>query len=166
MRRHRLHPGYVYIADGNTIIWTVLSSGIAVCLWDERSHRGGMNHFLRPKSQDPMKASPLFGDVALSVLIAKLLQVGSRREDLVARLYGGACPGLIGKETVGIENARVARLILEQYEIPIAAEHIGGEKGRKILFDVDTGSVELEQRESGLLTVSRGLSLVSAASAA
>ena len=154
MRRHRLHPGYVYVADGKTLVWTLLTRGIVVCLWDERSHRGGMNHFLSPNSPDPARASPLFGDIALGLLLAKLLQVGSRREDLVAQIFSAKSSGESQESNLTKENWTVAQRILEQYEIPLKREMNDLDKKTCVTFDLRDGRVTVEEYSSGLLSVS------------
>jgi len=145
MRKHRLHPGYVYLADGTTTIWTIMGKGVVVCLWDRRSRRGGMAHFLRPTAHDPLRASPLYGDVALGMLISHLLVAGSRIEDMVARVYGGRSDD---------DNVAVARQVLAQYGIPLTSDGTGTEADGRLDFDVQTGEVDRTERrsvESGLV---------------
>jgi len=42
---------------------------------------------------------------------------------------------------IGQKNVLVAREILKEYRIPIVAEDIGGQNGRKIQFDLARGKV-------------------------
>ncbi len=42
---------------------------------------------------------------------------------------------------IGERNIRVARIMLEERNIPIVASSTGGKRGRKILFFTDTGEV-------------------------
>jgi chemotaxis protein CheD len=42
---------------------------------------------------------------------------------------------------IGERNIRVARIMLEEKNIPVVASSTGGRKGRKILFFTDSGEV-------------------------
>jgi Chemotaxis protein; stimulates methylation of MCP proteins len=44
---------------------------------------------------------------------------------------------------VGVRNVEVARQVLNQFEIPVVARHIGGTSGRKIIFNTSTGKVKM-----------------------
>ena len=72
-----------------------------------------------------------------------MVQLGTRRSDLKAKIFGGGeliQSGANGT-LIGERNIRLARMILEQKKIPIIASSTGGKKGRKILFFTDSGEV-------------------------
>ncbi len=136
-----LKPGYILVPEAPTIISTVLGSCVAVCLFDGNRKIGGMNHFPLPSTKKPEEATARFGNVATLTLIAMMLENGSRSQDLEAQIFGGAfypraCPTDIGKE-----NVEIARTVLARKRIPVVSEDVGGEKGRKIVYD--TGSNEV-----------------------
>lgn len=91
-------------------------------------------------------ASPKYGNIAIDKLIEKMRVMGSRPEDLQAKIFGGGelIKGIDGGPSstqIGERNIQIAKLILEQYKIPIIASCIGGQRGRKILFFTDSGEV-------------------------
>ena len=45
---------------------------------------------------------------------------------------------------IGEKNIIVAREILKEYRIPIVAEDVGGQSGRKIQFDLERGKVLMQ----------------------
>ena len=54
-------------------------------------------------------------------------------------MFGGGGPIRIGEE-----NAAAVTTLLKEQRIPIVATHLGGAKGRKVIFDCGTGDVTIE----------------------
>ncbi|MBN1759972.1 MAG: chemotaxis protein CheD [Chitinispirillaceae bacterium] len=137
---YHLEPGFVYASAKGAVIRTVVGSCVAVCLWDSGKQVGGMNHFVHPVTgrHDPRTTS--YGNVALHVLVKMMRsEFGSRKSDLQAQIFGGASPMNMGIRSVGPENVAVARAFLGNLGIRIVSEDVGGNLGRKILFDTATG---------------------------
>lgn len=106
-----------------------------------RSPRGGVNHYLLPSWNGGGPASPKYADIALPELIERLLELGCRRQDLRAKLFGGGTAfqrvdGLFG---VGERNIRFAERYLADAGIPVVACDAGGGYTRKVIFHVHTG---------------------------
>ena len=136
--KHYLAPGRLYASADRVCVTTILGSCVAVCLYDPDHHVGGINHFLLPSG---FPASPRFGDAALPLLIESVLAKGARRPTLRAKLFGGACvlEAFRSQDPLGAQNVRVARARLQAEHIPIVAEDTGGDHGRKLLFELQTG---------------------------
>jgi len=136
-----LKPGYILVPEAPTIISTVLGSCVAVCLFDCARKIGGMNHFLLPSTANPKEATARYGNVATLTLIGMMLEGGSNIKDLEAQVFGGAFKRETCPTNIGLENIQVARKILARKRIPIASEDVGGEKGRKIVYDTRLNEV-------------------------
>lgn len=136
-----LEPGFIYFSETPATIRTVLGSCVSVCLWDQERRYGGMNHFIYPSTTDPEKATPQYGNVATAGLIGLMQKAGSKTEDLVAQVTGGAHPEPIPKGDVSRRNIEVARAVLDRKGIAIASEDTGGNMGRKVVFDTETGQL-------------------------
>ncbi len=134
-----LEPGYIYIGSEKAAVKTVLGNCASVCLWDLRLRYGGMNHFVFPTTGKKDKATPTFGNVATKVLIKKMINTGSKINDLVAQIVGGAKPEHKNDMNLGRKNTDIAREILVENNIKIKSEDIGGHLGRKVIFDVKNG---------------------------
>ncbi|HEY2512561.1 MAG TPA: chemotaxis protein CheD [Polyangiaceae bacterium] len=139
----QLYPGQLFASASPSVVTTILGSCVAVCLWDATRGIGGMNHFMLPDPVGTAKHSPRFGVVACARLIEELVALGSDRRTLEAKVFGGACV-IRSLSTsgvhLGLKNVAVARAVLEQHHIPIAAEETGGTHGRKLVFLTDTGT--------------------------
>ncbi len=136
-----LEPGYIFCPLQPVSIHTVLGSCVAVCLWDTRRKAGGMSHFLLPSTASPEEATPRFGNVATAELIRMMEKNGSKPGQLLAQIIGGAAPQRLRKATVGPANIEVARSVLRKKGIRVCSEDVGGQMGRKVVFDTRTGHV-------------------------
>ncbi len=138
-----LYPSNLFADRQPFKISTLLGSCVAVCLYDKKLKYGGMNHFMVPLWNGEGLASPKYGNVAIQQLVTKMIQLGSYKRDLVAKVFGGAAVLNTGNKglSVGDRNIKVARQELERFDIKIVAASTGGYLGRKIIFDNRTGEV-------------------------
>jgi chemotaxis protein CheD len=130
-----LKPGYIFLSVKPTIISTVLGSSVSVCLYDRKRKVGGMNHFKLPSIADPKKSTAEYGNIATLTLIRMMLEDGSKRKHLEAQIFGGAFREGAADADVGSDNVKVARKVLERERLKVVSEDVGGQKGRKIVFD-------------------------------
>jgi chemotaxis receptor (MCP) glutamine deamidase CheD len=72
----------------DTTLQTVLGSCVAACLHDPVRRIGGMNHFLLPDDGDG--ATCAIASAAMERLVNELLKNGAERDQLQAKLFGGA----------------------------------------------------------------------------
>ncbi len=138
-----LHPGQLFASSEPCVVTTILGSCVAVCVWDCVQRIGGINHYLLPFWVGNGQASPRFGNVAVQRLIEKLLALRSQKQNLQAKLFGGACvlEAFRGRENhLGMKNVEVARKLLEVEGVPVIGEDVGGRQGRKLIFHTDEGT--------------------------
>ena len=143
MQEHFLYPSNVYASNQETEVTTILGSCISVCLYDEKNKIGGINHFMLPFWNGVGLASPKYGNVAMKQLLNKLLELGAEEQHLVAKVFGGANVIEIDNY-IGLRNYILAASRLKRMKIKIVAESVGGERGRKLLFNTKTGVVKMK----------------------
>jgi chemotaxis protein CheD len=139
-----LHAGQIFASSTPCEVSTVLGSCVAVLLVDPVNRFGGASHYLLPLEGRGQSATPRFGHAAISLLLGRMLQLGSRRHDLVAKVFGGASSLAAATPhgpTLGDRNVEVARRRLEMENIRVVAEDVGGFGGRKLVFLTDEGHV-------------------------
>lgn len=128
---------------------SALGSCVAVCLWDRETYLSGVVHCLMPVRalKSPYKNISKYVETGVPNLIDEMLLQGSKREDLLAKLVGGATlyqdDDQNSLNTVGSRNVRMAREILNRLEIPIISEHTGGNSGCSFTFDSSTMQISI-----------------------
>ncbi len=136
-----LKPGFIYLPGRPTTISTVLGSSVAVSLYDKSLKLGGMNHFRFPYIEGREKTTALYGNIAVLTLIRMMAANGSSISNLEAQIFGGALNSEYSERDIGQDNLKTAKQILSRKRIKIISEDIGGELGRKIVFN--TGTYEI-----------------------
>ncbi len=138
-----IFPSGLLVSHRPHVLNTVLGSCVAVCLWDEKLHIGGMNHYMLPLWNGVGLASPKYGNIAIEKLVAGMNRLGSRNANLKAKVFGGA--SMLMEQSavfnIGLANVNLAWEMLEQNKIQVLASSTGGNRGRKILFNTSTGEV-------------------------
>lgn len=138
-----LYPGMLFAESGEYNVATVLGSCISVCLWDPVARMGGMNHYLLPFWNGDGLRTPKFGNIAVPMLIEKLLEAGCKKVNIRAKIFGGAkvLDNPSGLVSIGERNIHYAETALEEAHIPLIVKDVGGILGRKLLFLTGTGEV-------------------------
>jgi chemotaxis receptor (MCP) glutamine deamidase CheD len=139
-RRIYLHPGALWAEPAAAAITTVLGSCVSVCLWDPHTTYGGINHFILP--QGGSAPSARYGNHALPMLLARMLELGAHRETLLACVIGGASvmPGDAVGPTLGSRNVAEAFAFLARNGIAVLRQDVEGRQGRKLTFRTTDGS--------------------------
>jgi chemotaxis protein CheD len=138
-KRIFLSPGEVACAAETTLITTVLGSCVAVTLWDSLHHVGGINHFVLPPGTSA-RDSARYGDVAMAELLHGVEALGAKPRNLRAKVFGGASVlSAEAQDSVGAANVRFALGELERHGIAVAARRVGGQRGRLLVFNTETG---------------------------
>ena len=146
-----LRAGEYQASTRGDVLYTILGSCIATCIYDTEKKIGGMNHFLLPGMLHPdeilISDVGRYGMYAMELLIGELVKHGARRKHLVAKVFGGGNV-LNFRESDGAvtkSNIQFAKKYLELEKIPMISQDLGGNDGRKVLFFPDTGKVFLKR---------------------
>ncbi|WP_221412716.1 chemotaxis protein CheD [Fulvivirga lutimaris] len=109
-----------------------------------------MNHYMLPWWDGKGLASPKYGNIAIEQLIERMMAHGSRKEHMVAKIFGGAQQHFIGLKdfNVGAKNIITAEKLLAQNKISIIGRHTGGNRGRRIAFNTHTNQVFMKMIET------------------
>ena len=144
--KYFLLPGALKTSKRPMEITTLLGSCVSVCLWDSKLLHGGMNHFMMPFWNGNGLASPKYGNIAIKKLINSMLVFGSKREDIIAKVFGGASVLTTGEciFNIGERNIAIQELILKEEGIAVIAKSLGGDRGRKLIFNTESGLVKMK----------------------
>ncbi|MEO2049709.1 MAG: chemotaxis protein CheD [Pirellulales bacterium] len=123
----------------------IVGSCIALSLYHKRLHVGGMAHIVLSCSDGRTGAPGKFADTAIPYMIKELSKFGANQSGLVAKMAGGSNMFTsAGPIQIGQENARMVTDILNANSIRLVGEHLGGSKGRRIIFDSQSGDFNVE----------------------
>lgn len=144
-----IHIGGLYASKEPAVIETLLGSCVAVCLYDPIEQIGGMNHILLPGKADMKHFDVVsrYGINAMELLINKIMNLGSKRHPLVAKVFGGAhvLPAISQENGMGRKNVEFVLEFLQMEAIRVMSQDTGGYEARKIYFHTDTGEVLLKR---------------------
>ncbi len=152
---HFLFPATMFASKEPVMVTTILGSCVSVCLWDYERQYGGINHYMLPFWNGKGLASPKYGNIAITKLLDKMLEMGCNRKNIIGKVFGGgdilqtrSCHFNIGER-----NIEVAMEALKEYNINVAGACTGGLKGRKIVFDTMKGTVIHKYIEKKIQTI-------------
>jgi chemotaxis protein CheD len=139
----------------STIMTSGLGSCIGICLYDTIAKVGGMAHIMLPDSNlaraNDNKAK--FANTAVPILIEEMLKLGAIKSRIVAKIAGGAqmfsFPGATDIMKIGDRNAEAVKVALKQANIRILAEETGGNFGRTIEMELETGKLYIRTIDKG-----------------
>lgn len=154
--------GTLFIVQGDfavgdrpeTVISTILGSCVAVCLHDPLRQLGGMNHILLPDSGGGHLGALSFGASDMERLINALIKRGAARDQLEAKVFGGAAV-VAGLSNIGARNVAFVRSFLAAEGMRILSENVGGDRPRQVRFWPYTGRAQ--HRLVGLTDVNEPL---------
>jgi chemotaxis protein CheD len=139
-----------------TLTALALGSCVAVMLYDQVAKVGGLAHVLLP-SGNIGRARPdtpgRYAPTAIPALTERLLALGAQQPRLTARLVGGASmfsalqPA--GTIQMGERNVHAVREALHRQGIRTVGEVVGGDYGRSVDFNVETGRVVVSSYQHG-----------------
>lgn len=138
--------GQIETGGAPEFLGSILGSCVGVCLYSPEHALGALAHIVMPRSQDPSNAPGKSVDTAIPHLIHLMTDMNIPKRKLIARIAGGAS---MFKSTqtgflIGQENIKATLEFLAMAQIPIVGRDLGGDKGRRIQFDLSTGQVKVE----------------------
>lgn len=144
----RINIGSVKVSRKPVVFDTVLGSCISVCMYDPKSHAGGINHFMLPKGADlnnPL--STRYGVHAMELLINSLVKIGGRRSRFEVKVFGGGhvLKMLNSDGSVPNLNINFINKFLVTEKINVVTSDLGGNAPRRVLFFPHTGKVFLRR---------------------
>lgn len=138
--------GQIISGAGGDKLTAVLGSCVGVAIHHPRLRVGALAHVVLPRADGRSGTAGKFADTAVPELIRLLVAEGAPAAGFVAKLAGGAnmfgtAPGPM---QIGEANAEALKQLLKESKIRLAGEHLGGNKGRRVTFDCETGTLTVE----------------------
>jgi chemotaxis protein CheD len=146
------------IAAGGAVLRTMgLGSCVGLTLYDPFIKLGGMAHIMLPSSEIAREGqfnTAKYADTAIPELIKLMTNNGAVARRLAAKLAGGAqmFAFAAGGDSmrIGPRNVEAAKLALEKFGVPLAAEDTGGNYGRTVELDTRSGVYSIRSVQFGV----------------
>jgi chemotaxis protein CheD len=144
-----LRPGEFWFGDAHTRIRTLLGSCVAITMWHPKYRVGGMCHYMLGTSRGGCsELDGRYAEDAIALFLDELRANCTRPKEYEVKLFGGGrmfAPRRggrgVGVLDIGRRNIEIGRRLLAAEGFHVAAEHLGGNGHRNIIFDIATGSV-------------------------
>ncbi len=159
-----LPPGQMHLAKRPALLQTILGSCVSATFWSPRLKVGALCHGVLPVCPYPWSARTTadtdgyrYVDFSIRSLSHIFGALGLGRNEIQVKLFGGADVIAIfasraDRPTVGALNAKCAMEILEKEGLTVCSQDLKGTRGRKIIFNTETGDVfvrKLRNHEDG-----------------
>jgi chemotaxis protein CheD len=136
--------GQAIYACAPTRLTSILGSCVAVTLYSHRQQAGMLSHVVLPLSKGNLEHPGKFADTAVPHMLATLRSHGIGPREVIAKIVGGACMFGDGQfAQIGSANVEAAIAALEAAGIPIVGRQVHGKNGRRVCFDLATGSISV-----------------------
>ncbi|MCX7769602.1 MAG: chemotaxis protein CheD [Proteobacteria bacterium] len=131
-----------------------LGSCVAVCLYDASKKKGCILHILLPYGDDESKPY-FYANLGIAKALRECQKFGMSIDKVWAKIIGGACVFSRVDESngIGIRNVNEVKKWLKLYKIPIIAEDVGGKSGRNLIFNLETGEIEVFTLQKGIIKI-------------
>ena len=132
-----------------------LGSCVGVTLYDSSMKVGGLLHIMLPDStqarsnENPAK----FADTGIPLMLNEIIALGAVRSRVVAKIAGGSQMFKFANATdimrVGERNAQAVKVVLKDLNIRIIADDTGGNYGRTVELQLETGVYRIKTIDKG-----------------
>ncbi len=137
--------GQISFVQSPALAPAVLGSCIGLVLHHRRCGVGILGHIVLPKSEGRTGPPGKFADTAIPHMLELLRNEGAQTAGLTAKMVGGGNMfGNSGPLQIGVANIEAVTELLKKYGVPLRSQSVGGLKGRRLTYNSETGSVQVE----------------------
>ena len=145
--------GEMEIAKSPYILRALLGSCVAVILYDKVNLIGGLAHVFLPTKNMSRKEDEhpdsRFADTAVPMLLKSIIDIGAKKQNIVAYLVGGnnvlSVAKNASKKTIAEQNIEAAVTAIQKENLFMINLGVGKDTGTKVKFMLSTGDVIVEE---------------------
>lgn len=146
------------IITGHGLIRTTgLGSCVGLTLFDPHTKVAGLAHVMLPTSdiaREGVLNVAKYADTAVPSLLEQLLSNGAMKSRIVAKMAGGSqmftFAGTGDSMRIGPRNVESCKIKLSELGIPLIAEDTGGNYGRTIELNCESGILFIRSVQKGV----------------
>lgn len=163
MKNIEVNMGDIAVAKGEgNLIASGIGSCLVITLYDPKGKIGALAHTMlyahrlsaevcdskeeRRKANSAESPDTKYADIAIDEMLKRMQALGAKREDVEAKLIGGANMFSAFKSDIGKETVSSSKNKLKKEGIVIVGECVGGSQGRSIELSLATGIVTVKTK--------------------
>lgn len=139
---------YAMTAGAADLAANGIGSCVGIALVDERAGVAGLVHAKRPTADEAETTGATFADTGIERLVDAMEREGAKKHRIEAKLAGGSSM-LDSFSGLGERNVAQARATLERLDIPLLASDVGGDTGRSLRLDGESGELTITSDTDG-----------------
>ena len=135
---------YEVTTDGAVLTTSGLGSCIGIALYDTGTGAAGLVHVMLPSADEMEDGNAAkFADTGTELLIEEMERAGADASRIEAKIAGGSDMLDFSDSGSGIGDRNVAKVreTLDEYGIPIVGEDVGGDHGRSVRLESQSGDL-------------------------
>ncbi|MDS0261578.1 chemotaxis protein CheD [Haloarcula sp. S1CR25-12] len=143
---------YEVTTDAAVLTTSGLGSCIGIALYDEPTGAAGLVHIMLPTAENVEGGNRAkFADTGVAELVEALEAVGASTTTMEAKIAGGSDMLDFSENgsSIGARNLDQVRTTLSEYDIPVTGEDVGGDHGRSLRLEADSGDLVVKSANTG-----------------
>jgi len=154
-KEERLKVGiaeYEVTTAGADLTTSGLGSCLGVAMYDDVAGVAGLVHVMLPSAAEVDDANKAkFADTGIELLVEEMEREGAARRRIEAKIAGGS-DMLDFSESgsgIGVRNTEQVEATLTELDIPIVSRDVGGDHGRSLRLDGNSGDLTVKSANKG-----------------
>jgi len=133
---------YEVTTDDAVLTTSGLGSCLGVAIYDDVAGVAGLVHVMLPTAEDMDESNDAkFADTGIEIMVEAMEAEGASRPRMKAKAAGGSDMLDFSENGsgIGVRNIEQVEETLEAFDIPLLDTDVGGDHGRSVRLESDTG---------------------------
>ena len=150
MKNIEVEMGDIAVTKGeDNLIASGIGSCLVITLYDPKQKIGALAHtmlYSQRRKANPESPDTKYADIAIDEMLKRVQALGAKRENIEAKLIGGANMFSAFESDIGKESVSGSKNKLKKEGIAIVGECVGGSQGRSVELSIATGIVTVKTK--------------------
>jgi len=145
------------VTTGDAVLTTSgLGSCLGVAIYDDVAGVAGLVHVMLPTAEDMDESNDAkFADTGIEIMVEAMEAEGASRSRMKAKAAGGSDMLDFSENGsgIGVRNIEQVEETLEAFDIPLLDTDVGGDHGRSVRLESDTGDFIVKSANDDAITL-------------
>jgi len=147
---------YDVTTNGADLTTSGLGSCLGIAMYDPETNVAGLVHIMLPAAEEVDDSNPTkFADTGIVELVGAMADHGADTDRIEAKVAGGSDMLDFSENGsgIGVRNIEQTEETLDDLDIPLVASDVGGDHGRSLRLEGDTGDLVVKSANKGEKTI-------------